>query len=77
MMKDEIFGLFFGIEILIEHNEIVVVMVQLSQGEGRAKGMDDPEVEFLKGLRDPLPAFNITVAEEGGFNAVIDHIDFI
>lgn len=77
VVEDEIFGFFFGIEILIEHEEIVGVVVELSQGERGAKGMDDPEVQFLEHLHDALPAFKIGVAEKGGPNALIDDIDCI
>jgi hypothetical protein len=77
VVENEIFGFLFGIEILIQHNEIVGVVVQLAQGERGPKGMDHPEVEFLKRLRDGPPAFYIRVAQKSGANTFIDDIDCI
>ncbi|SPF47701.1 hypothetical protein SBDP1_680042 [Syntrophobacter sp. SbD1] len=63
VVENQVFRVPAGIKILFQNYKIVVIMMQFAQGERWTQRMDDPKVKFLECLRDPLGAFNISVAE--------------
>src|SRR5208337_3892038 len=77
VVENKVFGVLVGIKILFQDYKVVVVVAQLSQGECRAQGMDDPEVEFLERLRNLFGTSNVGVAEQSGFYPLTDCVYYI